>query len=162
MIQLIVYTGLYWAVSVMERLLVVNSATACAPPSHWISTLPGPRSWGETARPGTDCWCFKFMATMSFLLPENTHSLAGDHCPIVVCHRSGRAHPPAGAHRSSLWPTLRLGRGGGRSRWRMMGRRTATGGETMTDMTLLWIMQHGISICGWKVDIYTAPCLNIG
>lgn len=30
MIQLIVYTGFYWAVKVMESLLVVNSTTACS------------------------------------------------------------------------------------------------------------------------------------
>lgn len=55
MIQLIVYTGFYWAVNVMERLLVVNSATACALPSPWISTLSSLRAgakqqdWAQTA-----------------------------------------------------------------------------------------------------------------
>lgn len=74
MIQLIVYTGFYWAVKVMESLLVVNSATACALPLPWISTLRGPRSRGETAGLGADCWCSQFMAVMSFLLPEKPHS----------------------------------------------------------------------------------------
>lgn len=55
MIQLIVYTGFYWAVKVMESLLVVNSATACALPSTWISTLWGlgagakRQGWAQTA-----------------------------------------------------------------------------------------------------------------
>lgn len=55
MIQLIVYTGFYWAVRVMESLLVVNSATACALPSPWISILWGFRTgakrqgWAQTA-----------------------------------------------------------------------------------------------------------------
>lgn len=55
MIQLIVYTGFYWAVKVMESLLVVNSATACALPSPWISTLWGfgagakRQGWAQTA-----------------------------------------------------------------------------------------------------------------
>lgn len=55
MIQLIVYTGFYWAVKVMESLLVVNSATACALPLPWISTLRGlgagakRQGWAQTA-----------------------------------------------------------------------------------------------------------------
>lgn len=51
MIQLIVYTGFYWVVKVMESLLVVNSAAACALPSPWISTL-----WGLGARAKWQGW----------------------------------------------------------------------------------------------------------
>lgn len=44
MIQLIVYTGFYWAVKVMEELLVVTALS----PSPWISTLRGLQRWRGT------------------------------------------------------------------------------------------------------------------
>lgn len=145
MIQLIVYTGFYWAVKVMESLLVVNSATACALPSPWISTLRGLRSRGESAGPGADCWCSQFMAVMSFLLPEKPHSaslgISAQSRRATGNKASGRrkgkgcAYLRAGTHSNSFWHTLRWSRGGG---WRsLMGGRTGGGGgESVTDITL--------------------------
>lgn len=68
MIQLIVYTGFYWAVKVMESPLVVNPTTNCTLPWPWISTLWGFRA--ETAGLGLDCWCLQFMTMVSFPLAE--------------------------------------------------------------------------------------------
>lgn len=147
MIQLIVYTGFYWAVKVMESLLVVNSATACALPSSWISTLRGLGVGGETAGLGADCWCSQFTAVMSFLLPEKPHSASPGISAQLWCatvnkasgkeRGEGKAGPylHVGAHSNSFWQMLKVDWG---VEWRsMMGGKTdAGGGETVTDITL--------------------------
>lgn len=147
MIQLIVYTGFYWAVKVMESLLVVNSATACALPSTWISTLRGlgvgAKRQGRAQTADThNLWLW----WVSCLLKNQTVPWRGNGAHLwhaAVNKASGKVRREGwvclGAHSNSFSKTLRVGWGGA-WRWRRAtGRRTHIGGGwTVNDGSLRW------------------------
>lgn len=141
MIQLIVYTGFYWAVKVMESLLVVNSATACALPSPWISTLQGlgvgakRQGWAQTAD-AHNLWPWWVSCSLKTHTVPRWGSVPNCGMPLLIKLQAKKGErldvPPCWWPIRSFWHTL-IGVG----RWRsLIGGRTGTGrGITMTDKT---------------------------
>lgn len=133
MIQLIVYTGFYWAVKVMESLLVVNSTTACALPSPWISTLWGfgarvkRQGWAQTAD-AHNLWPSWVSCSLKNHTVPRWGSVPNRGVPLVIKLWGKKGERLwVSTCRQQLWFFLTNIEG-------LMGERTCTdGGETVTD-----------------------------
>ena len=144
MIQLIVYTGFYWAVKVMESLLVLNSATACALPLPWISTLCGFRArakrqgWAQTADAHNLLPWWVSCSLKNHTVPR-WGSVPNCGLPLVIKLRGKKGERLYVAPcRRPLQFFLTDTEGGIGRGWKsvMWGRKDRGGSETVTDTTL--------------------------
>lgn len=155
MIQLIVYTGFYWAVKVMESLLLVNSTTALRSSSALSQHFAGPRSPGGSAGPpqtadAHNLWPWWVSCFLKNHAVPRRGSVPNCGVPLLI-----KLQGKKGRRTSMFTPTQIIFDWHRRAwgRWRsMMGGQVQVDGETIDDLEISCVSKCLSIALNWQIN----------